>query len=336
MMPFDVYLAGTGLCLPPLQSVADAVADGRYHAEQLALTQLHSVAVARDLYPPEMAVAAARDAVAASGHAREEIAIMLHAHLATQGLGGWHAASYVHRHAVGNGSPAIEVGQMSNGGMAALGLAIAHLGTWSDEPAALVTTADRFEDIPHGRWEFDDGLIPGDGAAACVLSRERGFARLRSLRSHSDTTLEELHRGRAPFGGELSPPPPSFRVRKQQYFETHSTIATIKRFSDGSRVAIEAALADAGVGLEQIDHWVLPNIGRNELEAYYLKRLDVPLERTCWQFGRTVGHLGAGDQLAGVHYLHESGQLQAGTLCALVGIGAGFSWSCAVIEGLGA
>lgn len=336
MMPFDVYLAGTGLYLPPVRLVADAVAAGLYTEDQLATTQLHSIAVSEDVHPPDMAVAAARDAIASSGHGSDDIAIALHAHLLTQGLRGWHAASYVHRFAVGNGSPALEVGQMSNGGMAALGLAIAHLGTWSGQPAALVTTADRFEEIPHGRWEFDDGLIPGDGATACVVSRERGFARILSLRTHADTTLEELHRGRAAFAGELSAAgsSSSFRQRKQEYFETHSAMTTIKRFSAGSQVAIAGALAEAGVARDEIDHWVLPNIGLHELEAYYLRRLDVPLERTCWQFGRTVGHLGAGDQLAGVHHLRGRGALGPGTRCALVGIGAGFSWSCAVIEGV--
>jgi 3-oxoacyl-[acyl-carrier-protein] synthase-3 len=334
MIVGDLYVAGTGLYLPPLQPLDEIVEAGLYTAEQLAVTQLASIAVSKDVYPADMAVAAAMDAIADSGHDRGDIAIALHAYLASQGLGGWHAASYVHRFAVGNDCPTIEVGQMSNGGMAALSLAITFLTAWRDSRAALVTTADRFEEIPHGRWSFDDGLIPGDGASACVISRDRGFARIASLCSRSDTTLEELHRGAAQFAGELSlaAASTSFRQRKQEYFETHSPLEAIRRFAAGSSAAVAGALRDASVDQDQIDHWILPNIGLNELQTYYLRRLGIALESTCWSFGRTVGHLGAGDQIAGVHHLRSTGVLKVGERCALVGIGAGFSWSCAVIE----
>jgi 3-oxoacyl-[acyl-carrier-protein] synthase-3 len=331
----DCYIAGSGLYLAPLQPLSEIVQAGLYSSEQLAVTQLQSIAASEDsTYPPDMALTAAKEAIAASGHARADIAIALHAYLAPQGLSGWHAASYIHRFAVGNASPAIEVGQMSNGGMAALSLALSHLGSGAEQPAALITTADRFTDIPEGRWNFDDGLIPGDGGTAVVVSREHGFARVRSFHSHSDTTLEELHRGAAQFGAEARPGAgaSSFHTRKQEYFETHSALDAMRRFASGSRRAVNGALAGADVEMDQIDHWILPNIGLGELQTYYLNRLDVELERTCWSFGRTVGHLGAGDQFAGVHHLRSAGLLQAGQHCALVGIGAGFSWSCAVLE----
>lgn len=309
------------------------MAAGFYPADAHTATQLESIAVAEDLYPPEMAVAAGREALESCGHAPAEMAISLHAYLASQGLPAWHAASYVHRHVLGTSCPAIEVGQMSNGGMGALLLGISYLLAWQDRPGALMTTADRFVEIPRGRWTFDDGLIPGDGATACVLSRVGGFAQVRSIVVVADTTLEEFHRGEARFGVETTPElATSYRTRKEQYFQSHSAMETIKRFAQGSASAIDDALMEAGVRKEDIRHWVFPNIGLNELETYYLRRLEIPLESTCWPFGRTVGHLGAGDQIAGLHHLRTSGALHEGELCALVGIGAGFSWSCAVIE----
>jgi 3-oxoacyl-[acyl-carrier-protein] synthase-3 len=332
----DSYVAATGLHLPPLRDLGEAVAAGDYPAEAQAATQLESIAVAAELHAPEMAVAAGREALAASGHRPEEVAILLHAYLASQGLPAWHAASFVHRNVLGGSCPAIEVGQMSNGGMGALLLAVSYLEATDDRPAALVTTADRFVEIPGGRWTFDDGLIPGDGATAWVISRAGGFARLRSVAVVSDTTLEEFHRGEAEFGNETSPElATTYRVRKEQYFRTHSAVETIAKFTDGSARAIADALGEAEVEQAEIDHWVFPNIGRGELETFYLRRLEIPLEETCWAFGRTIGHLGAGDQIAGLHHLRATGRLAEGDLCALVGIGAGFSWSCAVLEIVG-
>ena len=331
------YLAGTGVCLPTLRPLREIVAAGLYSPEEAAVTQLESVAIASDVYPPDMAVTAAREAVRASRHHAQAIGIALHAHLGDQGILGWHAASYVHRLAVGNSCPVIEVDQRSNGGMAAIGLAISYLKAWDSDVAALVTTADRFEDIPHGRFRFDDVLILGDAGTACVVSRESGFARVRSFFTHTDTTLEQVHRGAAspsdgiPSGEAVA----SYRERKSEYFSIHPPLRVVARFANGGKTAVDRALADAGVAQREIDRWVLPNIGRDELESYYLRPLGIPLEATCWlTFGRTVGHLGAGDQIAGVHHLHTTGALRPGELCALVGIGSGFSWSCSVLEAL--
>lgn len=332
----DVFIDGTGLYLPPLLKPLDeVVAEGLYDAERHAGTQLASVAVSLDVFPPEMAVAAGKEALAASSHGADEIGAAFHAHMGAQGIGGWHAASYVHRFVVGNSCPVYEIEGMSNGGLASLTLGSAYLRASGSDRAALVTTGDRFEDIPFGRFYFDDVFILGDGAAACVLSLDRGFARLESIFTYTDTTLEELHRGDHPFKGEqtMIVEGTSYKQRKEEYFSNgHTPDETTQRFGIGSASAVLGALADAEVELGDIDRWILPNMGRYELETYYLPALNVPIERTCWSFGSTVGHLGAGDQLACLHQLRTTGALRPGQRCALVGIGSGFSWSCAVLE----
>jgi 3-oxoacyl-[acyl-carrier-protein] synthase III len=45
-----------------------------------------------------------------------------------------------------------------------------------------------------------------------------------------------------------------------------------------------------------------------------------------------VGHLGAGDQFAGLAHLVDAGELGAGGIAVLLGVGCGFVWSCAVVE----
>ncbi|WP_131762772.1 ketoacyl-ACP synthase III family protein [Actinomadura fibrosa] len=289
-------------------------------------------AVSTEGFPAEMAAEAAREAVAASSHDPADVALTLYAYISQQGLAGWHSGAYVHRFAVGNHAPVIEVGQRSNGGLAALDLATAYLEARGGS-AALIATGDRFGDLVGGRWHFDDGLIPGDGATALVVSRERGFAKLLSLATYSDSSLEELHRGDAVYVGRQEPEAtPSFRQRKREYLAKHDLEETAAKFSAGGTAAVTQALDEAGLRKKEIDHWVLPNIGLRELRTYYLDPLEVPVEATQWSWGRTVGHLGAGDQIAGLHRLRVQGGVAPGQAVALLGIGAGFSWSCAVLR----
>ncbi|NEE49395.1 3-oxoacyl-ACP synthase, partial [Streptomyces sp. SID8455] len=81
-----LFIAGTATYLPPATKVEQAVADGRFDAQDAEDTQLESVCEATDEAPPEMAVAAARDALERSGHQAGDIALLLHACVYFQGL----------------------------------------------------------------------------------------------------------------------------------------------------------------------------------------------------------------------------------------------------------
>jgi 3-oxoacyl-[acyl-carrier-protein] synthase-3 len=328
----DFHIGGTGVRIPPSIPLSKAVADGLYSAGDLDETRLESIAVCDEGFPAEMAAEAARDAIAASSHDPGDVALTLYAFISNQGLSGWHAGAYVHRVAVGNHAPVVEVGQRSNGGLTSLDLAVAYLEARGGS-AALIATGDRFGDLPGGRWNYDDGLIPGDGATALLLSRERGFARLLSLSINCDSSLEGLHRGDSVYvPRQDSDATPPFRQRKREYLSKNDLGEVAGKFSAGAAVAMNRALDQAELDRKDIDHWVLPNIGLHELRFYYLDPLEIPLESTLWDWGRTVGHLGAGDQIAGLHLLRAQGRLAPGRTVALLGVGAGFSWSCAVLR----
>lgn len=56
-------------------------------------------------------------------------------------------------------------------------------------------------------------------------------------------------------------------------------------------------------------------------------------EQTLWrQFGRYVGHLGGGDQIAGLDYLVQHDELEPGDRVTLFAVGTGFTFSAAVLE----
>src|SRR4051794_22420965 len=96
-----IYLAACEAWLPATRDPAEeAVADGRYDADEWADSGYQSVLVSEDAAPPEMAARAAVRALERSGHEPADVALVLHASIYHQGHDFWSAASYV-QHAIG-------------------------------------------------------------------------------------------------------------------------------------------------------------------------------------------------------------------------------------------
>ncbi|GAB3013429.1 ketoacyl-ACP synthase III [Streptomyces pseudoechinosporeus] len=330
-----LYIAATGSRLPPPVPTEDAVADGRCSAALARTTGSLAVAVAGDdESAPQMAVRAARSALERAGTTPGDIDLVLHASFFHQGHDLWAPASYVQREAVGNNCPAMEVGQVSNGGMAALELASAYLAVDPGRSAALITTGDKFCPPGFDRWHSDPGTVYADGGTALVLSRRGGFARIRSLVTVSVPELEGMHRGDDPFAQE----PFSHRPRvdleacKRAFLAKTGVSYAVSRVAAAQETAVKQALAEAELDLGDITRIVLPHLGRRRLQAAYFGPFGIDPERTTWPWSRQVGHLGAGDPIAGLDHLAATGALDRGDTCLLVSVGAGFSWSCAVLD----
>ncbi|MFC1402693.1 MULTISPECIES: ketoacyl-ACP synthase III family protein [Streptacidiphilus] len=333
-MRYDsLYIAAAASRLPGRVRVADAVAQGLCDARLARSTDLVEVSVAEGEPPAEMAARAARAALRASGHDPGEIDLLLHADVYYQGQDLWAPASYVQRVALGNRCPAVEVRQMSNGGMASIELAAGYLaGTGGT--AALLTTGDWFGAPGFDRWNSDPGTVYADGGTALVLSRHTGVAAVRSLATVSDADLEGMHRGDDPFGAApfSHRPRVDLEAHKRDFLAANGLSHSVDRISAGQDEALKRALADADCALADIDWFVLPHFGLRRLTGAYLRRWGVGPQATTWPWARTVGHLGAGDQYAGLAHLLESGRARPGRLALLAGVGAGFTWSFAVIE----
>jgi 3-oxoacyl-[acyl-carrier-protein] synthase III len=320
-----LYIAGLGQHLPGTLDVAEAVADGRYDAAEQAANEYVSVTVSDGQAPPEMAVDAARIALRRSGVETDHVALLLHASSWFQGLDFWPAASYLHREVLGGvrHAPAIDVQQMCNGTLGAVELAAGYLLADPGREAALVTTADSFAEPGFNRWRGDvSGTVYGDGAAAVVLARS-GFARLRSIVTVMDTELEGMYRGDEPFTVRPGRPV-DIRARRGAF---KGEIAD--RMAVGLTEVVERALGDAGVALGDVSRFVFPNVGLRILRTRYLAPLGVEEAATTWEWGRRTGHVGAADQLTGLEYVAKSGVRGP---VVLIGIGAGVSWTCAVVD----
>ncbi|MFE5211001.1 ketoacyl-ACP synthase III family protein [Streptomyces sp. NPDC056600] len=334
MRPEDVYIRGTSTRLPSRLTLADAVASGACPPGTAAATGMESVAYSPEESAAEMAAAAARTALGRADSGGGDVDLLLHADTYHQGQDLWPVASYIQREALRNSCPAVEIRQMSNGGLAALDLAAAYLTAGHGRGDALLTTADRFCAPGIDRWTTDPGTPYADGATALVLSRRGGYARLVSLALHADPELEPLHRGddpftTAPFGHRM---PVDFEAAKKAFVGRTGLSYAITRAHNGQQTVIKQALADAGSDLAEADWVVLPHFGRRRLTAIYYKPFGIDPARTTWDFSRTVGHLGAGDQFAGLDHLVSTGRAAPGDRVVLVSVGAGYSWGCAVVD----
>ena len=97
-------------------------------------------------------------------------------------------------------------------------------------------------------------------------------------------------------------------------------------------LARNAALKDAGVKLEHFTRVVTPASGRMKGDAQVHDLLGVPEQATTWEYGRTTGHVGAGDWVLGLEHLLTTRALVPGDHVLLFGGGAGYTCTAAVVE----
>lgn len=329
----DVYVAGTGVWLGTPETARSALDSGAYDAQQHAADDILSVSVADpSMAPPDMAVQAATTALKRSGLDAEDVELLIHSGIWFQGVEMWPAASYVAGHALRRGVLAYGLEQECNGGLGALEVAARQVATGPGSSAAMITTADRFGAPLVRRWSSEPGFVYGDGGTALLLSARGGFARLLSTASGSDTSLEAVVRG-----PELRPLPSGEPLdllgRVGHYVRTHGSVReATERVAAVMNSVVDTVLADAGIGREDVARVVPLASGRSRMEWQVPQLLGIPLERSTWEFARTVGHLGAGDQIAGFNDLVERRELNPGDRVLLVGGGSGFSCTCAVLE----
>jgi 3-oxoacyl-[acyl-carrier-protein] synthase-3 len=333
----DLYIAGTGVALPPARSVDDAVSSGRFTSAEAARTQQITVTIADPgQSAPELAVTAARDALASSGHSPAEIGALLHAVVFHSGIDVWNAPAYIQRRLqIPAGRRLVsEVRSECDGGLVALELAALYLGQYP-QPAALVTAGDVWPDPVFDRWSANSGLVFADGAAAIVLSRERGFARLVATCTAIDPELEELDRGDEPFGAFLhhSTNPIDLNDRVRSFFRGTMPKAEFwRRHRLVLGEAVTGALADADTSLTAMRSVATQFLGADMLRRETLVPLGIDFPATTFEWGQTIGHLGAADVLVGLHKLRESGHLSPHDQVLMLAEGGGLICTAAVVE----
>ncbi|KIF72833.1 3-oxoacyl-ACP synthase [Streptomyces sp. 150FB] len=333
----EVYVDASAARLGRREDVRQAVAEGRYDAEECAADDLVSVSVMDDTSQADMAVEAARIALDRSRAAHEDFSLVVHVTSSGfQGLDHWSPAAYIQSRTVGGQAPAIQMQQASNGGVAAIDLVAAHLTARPQAGAALITTSDKYQMPMFDRYRSDKGLPRGDGATALVLTRGPGVARLLSTTVISDVTHEGVYRGAGPWAAAAGERgwPIDMRRRLKEYLGTGVDVKDLaKALAVGQQTAMELAMGEAGVGLGDVARFVYPHAGRTVVDWDVVQEIaGIHVDQTNWELGRRLGHLGAGDQIAGLTQLLESGAVGPGDKVVLSSLGHGYTFGCAVLE----
>lgn len=334
----DTYLGGIGVYLPETTSVEDAVARGLYPAAEAAANQLTGVAIAGELPAPEMALRAGQEAVKRSGEAPDSVDLLLYADSWHQGPDGWQPQYYLQRHLVGGETLAVEVRQGCNGMFSALELAASYLAARPDRRTALAVAADNFGTPLVNRWRTGPGFIVGDGASAVLLSKQPSFARLLSVRSVAIPELEELHR----IGQPLFPPSATTgsgmnlaeradEFKRWAADQPDVMDAWLKLYRRMLEV-INPTLDEAGIKITDVTRVSFPNSAKDVVEQRWTAALGLTLEQSTWDFGRTIGHISASDQIIALDHLLAHDELRPGDHYLMVGVGPGITLSSAVVR----
>ncbi|MFD1832897.1 ketoacyl-ACP synthase III family protein [Streptomyces desertarenae] len=301
--------------------MTDAVRAGRYDPAVREAHGYESIAVADGGCAADLAVDAARSAIARSAVDPAEIGLFVHAYVDEQGPEGVaEPASYVQGMAHGGRARAFGLRQGCSGALAALEVGAMYV---SADRAVVLTSADSFR-REGDRYSDDQGAVAGDGATAVVLGGGDGVARLLATDIVGD--------GR--FSGLAGLDPAGFQDRREYLRAQRQRVMSMMRtMNEAKRDCVRGALADAGLEARDIRHWLLPYTGRFLVEGDFLDEFGIDPKRTTWELGRTVGHLiNGGDSFVGLTHLLETGTAEVGDRVALLGDSTGFSFSCAVLE----
>jgi 3-oxoacyl-[acyl-carrier-protein] synthase-3 len=107
-------------------------------------------------------------------------------------------------------------------------------------------------------------------------------------------------------------------------------VAARESLQDIIRRALDEAGIDTG---DPAVRWCLPpRLSRQVLDEAYRPVLAVNSHVAVPAWGEHTGHLGAGDVIANLADLLARDDVQPGDIALLIGAGAGFSWSCTVVE----
>ncbi|MET9734657.1 ketoacyl-ACP synthase III family protein [Streptomyces sp. NPDC006458] len=336
MRTAHLYLAGIGSHLPPLFPAEQAVAEGLYDDVAREVSGMVSAAVSEATPAPQMAIEAAQVALAGSGHDPDDIGVLLHSYTHHQGPDGWSAVHYILNNTVNRPIPAVEVKQGCLGMIASLEMAASRLIANPTHDAALITTGDNYSTPGVERWRASGLFVLADAGSSVVLSRRSGFAELLAVGSLSDSSMEILHRA----GEELFPPGVTrgrglnFAERAEKVREqwAEGQAPPIKNFGDRVAEITERTLKEAEVTFDQITKVCHVGMGRPALEAMFLLPLDVPEEKTVWEYISTIGHTGAADLFLGLEHVWRTGQVVPGDHVLLIGASTGMEAGAAVVR----
>lgn len=332
----QLYIGGLGAYIPcTFESSREALHSGRLTQEEHDKSKQVSAAVGRpNETAPDMSVWAGNEALSEFDLctvSKVSPELIVHAVALHTGLEAWNGGAYIGNKLGYPETLVIEIRSTCAGSIVGIDILARHL---TPKSYGILTAADIWRMPLFDRWASDSGLAYGDGAAALILTHESGPFQVLSTALVQNSRYEKMHRGNSPidipeYRDSL---PFSMRKRSQDYTSVHGLDTFWDANSNGLRVSVEHALQEAGVAKRDIKAWAVPHFGQNLLQRQCLDPLGIHADSTTAEFGAQVGHTGAADPLLGLHFLRSHHRIQSGDYVSFIGIGAGFTWGCAILR----
>ncbi|ATB39409.1 3-oxoacyl-ACP synthase III [Cystobacter fuscus] len=331
-----VFISATGAYLPERVPVEWAVAQGLLGETTARRYGIKSVTIAGDLPAPEMALRASRQALQRAGQDPAALSLLLYVSTWYQGPHGWCPQYYVQRHTGSGQATAAEVRQACMGMFCACELAAAHLMAAPEHAASLITSADNYNTSKIDRWRSSPHSPLGDGACALLLTRKSGFARLEAINSVTLPQYEERHRGSIP----LFPPEATLdtsldlgKAKEQWLSTTHADPREMATLITSTMLeVVDKTLREASMDMSEITRIAFVNWSEERVRERAAVPLGLPMSRLTWEYGRTIGHIGACDQVLSLDHLLVSGELNEGDNLLLLGTGVGANIACMAVR----
>ena len=328
-----VFVEALGSYLPPPTPLSEVVAAGLFDQAVAEETGQISVLIAGDEAPPDMAVAAARQALQRCGRQPYEVDALVHSSVFMQGPEMWTPPGYILRELGTRDIPGVELRQGCNGMLAAMELAVLRLLTDERCRIVLLTAGDNLNSPLFDRWRANTALFGADGGTAVVVAGS-GFASIDSINSAVFPEIEGMARGAEPlFPPRSATGQPFDLVERMEYYAqtVRPHVETIELIRKAQLQVAQQSLDEAGVRLDEISRVIYVNGSRWLVNFYLAEPFGIPISRTAWEFGRTVGHMGASDQILSLDHLISSGELDVGDRVLLVGGAPGWSVTTTVL-----
>lgn len=333
----DLYIKAIGTYLPDEKLTLEQAEDLGYASDDLIDEVIDMgfdyeyIRVAGDTPSVDMAVNAARESIKESAAPAD---LFIYAPMFRQGPDGWSAAGYIMRELGLNEIAGHEVAQGANGVLAAMQAAAGWLALRPGATALVATALNAGAPYLDRCRSAGSKTILGDGAAAALLGSEGGIARVDAINSVMFPQFEQMHRGTAPLFEENKMRPvvrATERSREFTFKQDMNPLGLIKEIGRMKTETAQRSLDEAGIKADDLARVIHPHVSPVVVDMSVIRPLGLSSEQTTWDFGRTVGHIGAADYLLSLDHLLKAGELSAGDHVLFVGSSAGFNVSSAVL-----
>jgi 3-oxoacyl-[acyl-carrier-protein] synthase-3 len=329
----NVYITATGVHLPDRLSGSRAVALGLYDEDDRLDSGLDGALVANDRAPVDMAVAAARQALGRAGADPASVDLLVHSSVFRQGPEMWSPAGYILRELGCGYPPAIELRQGCNGMMRAFEVAAGRYALEPDRATTLLTAADNFTSPVFDRWRGGGpGFVVGDAGSALVLDNRSGIARVRSVNAATVPELEGLHRGQEPLYTSDANRRIDMTARAVSFLHSGQSSPGLEEHAVKWQLeVVHRSIAEAGIQPADLARVLFTHSAGYIVDQWLMRPLGLPMSKSSWEYGRTIGHVGASDHVVALNHLLEAGELSPGDHVLLAGGSPGYSVTAAVL-----